>query len=195
MKGIFRNTKRVVAVGASPGRREPSNYLRAFARNVRLENTLTMANQHQAKQLRDAVRHLVVAHGVLNATQRPCGAPLAVPHAYALLELLSAPAGLTTTELATRLSIDRTNVSRLVGKMERDGEVRRRIDSEDARAKQVTLTPRGKRIARGVDASSASHFARLADSLSLPVKTVVEALTSLEKVMTEEQPNPTEEYA
>ncbi len=143
-----------------------------------------MASRMQAKQLRDAVRQLVVAHGVLNITRRPCGAQLSVPHAYALLELLRAPEGLTTTELAAQLSIDRTNVSRLVARMEDAGEVRRRTDAQDARAKTVMLTARGKRLAQGVDESSAAHFAEMCDDLRLPVGVVLESLQALGAVMT-----------
>lgn len=131
-----------------------------------------------ARQLRDAVRQLVVSHAVMDATQRPCGAALSIPHAYALLELLQAPRGLTATELARRLSIDRTNVSRLVMRMERTGEVERRVDTRDGRAKTVALTARGVRLAEGVDRSSAEHFAALARALEQP-DAVVHALRAL----------------
>jgi DNA-binding MarR family transcriptional regulator len=120
----------------------------------------------------------------LNATRRPCGAPLSVPHAYALLELLQIRRGLTTTELATKLSIDRTNVSRLVARMERAGEVKRRANSSDARAKTVMLTPRGKQLANAVDESSAEHFAQLAKALPVPLATVIQSLESLRVTMT-----------
>ncbi len=142
-----------------------------------------MTSLAEAKQLRDALRSLVVAHGVLDTGERPCGTPLNAPHAYALMELLEAPDGMTTTELSAKLSIDRTNVSRLVARMEANGEVRRRIDACDGRAKTVTLTAMGKRLAGQVDAASASHFAQLTTFLELPTKTVVDSLRALHKAM------------
>ena len=71
-----------------------------------------------ARALRDALRRLMVEHGALDDSCRPCGAALSLPHAHALLELLVAPGPVTVSQLAQRLRIDRTNVSRLCARME-----------------------------------------------------------------------------
>jgi DNA-binding MarR family transcriptional regulator len=139
---------------------------------------------HQtARRLRDAVRHLVVAHGVLEETRRPCGTTLPIARAYALLELAERGVPMTVSELAERLAIDRTNVSRLCARMEKAGELLREPHPHDGRARALTLTAHGKRLARGVDASSARHFAGLVERLGGEAERVIEALRLLETTM------------
>lgn len=150
---------------------------RAFARIT------TMAANATARRLRDAVRHLVVAHGALEETRRPCGTELSIPHAYALLELLHHEQ-MSVSELSTKLAIDRTNVSRLCARMEEAGELARKPHPEDGRARSLRLTARGKKLARTVDEQSAGHFERLAKQLGGSVGEVVAALDRLAKVMT-----------
>ncbi len=133
----------------------------------------------EARRLRDAVRHLVVAHGSLEEARRPCGAEMSLTHAYALLELLHAGEPLTVSELASRLSIDRTNVSRLCARMEEAGELSRREHPDDARARLLRLTARGRRVADSVDESSARHFAHLKEHLGGNAARVIETLELL----------------
>jgi DNA-binding MarR family transcriptional regulator len=142
-----------------------------------------MAANATARRLRDAVRHLVVAHGALEEARRPCGAELSIPHAYALLELLRHGEPMTVSELAANLAIDRTNVSRLCGRMEEAGHLVREPHPEDGRARSLRLTARGKKLARAVDDQSAGHFDRLAKRLGPSVGVVVTALDRLSQAM------------
>lgn len=142
-----------------------------------------MAPNTTARRLRDTVRHLIVAHGALEAAKRPCGAELSIPHAYALLELMNVVEPLTVSELATHLAIDRTNVSRLCARMEAAGHLTRVPHSRDGRATMLRLTARGKKLARAVDDQSAGHFERLAKRLGPSVGDVVEALDRLTQAM------------
>lgn len=142
-----------------------------------------MATNATARRLRDAVRHLVVAHGALEEARRPCGTELPIPHAYALLELLHHDEPMTVSELAAKLAIDRTNVSRLCVRMEEAGELARELHPEDGRARALRLTARGKKLARAVNEQSASHFERLAKQLGGSVGEVVAALDRLSKAM------------
>lgn len=135
------------------------------------------------RQLRDAVRHLIVANGTLESTRRPCGKALAVPHAYALLELHRAGTAMTVSELASKLAIDRTNVSRLCAKMEAGGELERGTHAKDSRARALALTAHGKQVAEKVDRGSARHFSRLAEQLDGETLEVIRALNRLAEVM------------
>ena len=141
-----------------------------------------MSNK-KARQFRDAVRRLMVAHGTLEEARRPCGTPMSMPNAYALLELLHADKAMTVSELASRLAIDRTNVSRLCARMEDAGELARRDHPEDGRARALALTARGKKLAQNVDDTSARHFARLAQTLGGETGRVIESLELLERAM------------
>jgi DNA-binding MarR family transcriptional regulator len=138
-----------------------------------------MTADTRARRLRDAVRHLVVAHGGLEEARRPCGTPLSIPHAYALLELLQHGEAMTVSELAAKLAIDRTNVSRLCARMEEAGDLERAPHPVDGRARALRLTAKGKKVARGVDEQSAHHFGRLAKRLGDDVGDVVSALNRL----------------
>lgn len=143
-------------------------------------------NDNRARRLRDALRRTIVAHGALEDARRPCGAPLALPEAYALLELLQSDTPMTVSQLAEKLSIDRTNVSRLCARMEESGELVKEPSAEDARVRVVRLTARGTKLARSVDDSSAAHFDGLAKSLGASAGRVIEALELLEEAMTSE---------
>lgn len=143
-----------------------------------------MAADTKARRLRDAVRHLMVAHGALEEARRPCGTPLSIPHAYALLELLHHGEPMTVSELAAKLAIDRTNVSRLCVRMEEAGDLDREAHPDDGRARALRLTSKGKRVAQTVDEQSAHHFGRLAKRLGDDVGEVVAALDRLSRAMT-----------
>jgi DNA-binding MarR family transcriptional regulator len=143
----------------------------------------TMVANATARRLRDAVRHLVVAHGALEELTRPCGAKLSIPHAYALLELRDHGDPMTVSELAAKLAIDRTNVSRLCARMEEAGHLARAPHPEDGRARALRLTARGKKLARVVDDQSASHFGRLAKRLGGSLPEVVTTLDRLSNAM------------
>jgi putative acetyltransferase len=112
----------------------------------------------EGRALRDKLCALLVAMGGLDETKRPCGAPLLMPHAHALLTLLERGEPISITTLSSHLQIDRTNVSRLCKKMEDLGEIRRVEDPSDKRSSLVTLTERGQTLARHVDESSAAFY-------------------------------------
>ncbi|MEM6956196.1 MAG: MarR family winged helix-turn-helix transcriptional regulator [Myxococcota bacterium] len=125
---------------------------------------------------------MLVAHGALDESRRPCGAPLSTAHAWALLELREGGA-ITVSELAERLNIDRTNVSRLTMRMEANGEVTRAPHPADRRARSLTLTAKGARIAQSVNRSSTAHFRGIADHLDWETSEIIDALNSLTSAM------------
>jgi DNA-binding MarR family transcriptional regulator len=129
--------------------------------------------------VRDAMRRLIVAHGALDPSSRPCGTPLPTPWAWALLELREGPK--TVSDLAGHLDIDRANVSRLAARMEAAGDLARRPHPTDGRARLLVLTDKGEAVAAQVDRASAARFegvlARLGDDAA-DVLRVLETLTA-----------------
>lgn len=121
----------------------------------------------------------MVEHGALDDACRPCGAALSLPHAHALLELRVAPRPITVAELAQRLRIDRTNVSRLCAKMEGLGQIERSPDPGDGRAWALRLTREGRALAGEVDRASLAHFRGLAGMLDDALPRIVDALERL----------------
>ncbi len=66
-----------------------------------------------------------------------------------------APAGATVTEIAAHLGVTRQAASQLVDELETKGYVERRPHPDDARARLVLLTDRGRRCTRAAEASAA----------------------------------------
>ena len=143
-----------------------------------------------ARRLRDAVRHLMVAHAVFEESRRPCGTELTTMQAYALLELLQHETPMTVSDLAAKLAIDRTNVSRLCARMEAAGELDRAPHPEDGRARALRLTARGKKLAQRVDDASARHFQRVARHLGHHADEVTRAVERLLDAMDTTEDDP-----
>lgn len=137
----------------------------------------------QGRSLRDQFRRLLVVQGVLDRAIRPCGTALSLPHAYALLELYAGGDAMTVTELASKLHIDRTSVSRLCQKMEALGQLERAVHPDDARAKALRLTKQGTKLAAQVDASSTDHFGQIVAALGDDVDALLAELSRLEEAL------------
>jgi DNA-binding MarR family transcriptional regulator len=83
-----------------------------------------------------------------------------VPREYGVLYALSsAPAGLRITELGEDVLLTQPGMSRLVGRLEARGLVRRVDDPEDARACRIRLTPAGLAAQRRIGREHARHVA------------------------------------
>ncbi len=110
-----------------------------------------------AESLRKAFHALVRSFGLLDTARTPCGQPVAVSHAHALMELQRHP-GATQNELAAALGLSKSAVSRMAAGLERRGWLERRQDSDDGRVRRLTLTARGGDLARKIDDASLGHF-------------------------------------
>lgn len=148
----------------------------------RLEEDGEDRPENRARALRDAVRGLILAHGALDEVRRPCGTALSTPHAWALLEL-SEQGEMTVSELAGRLNIDRTNVSRLCQRMVAQGELERSTHPEDKRVRVISLTDKGQALAESVDDASTAHFSSILSNIEASSPSVLEALRVLTEAL------------
>src|ERR1039457_7558564 len=106
--------------------------------------------------LRRLIQTFIRSIGLLAGDQTPCGQPLAVSHAPALMVLLEAAREdnrLTERELGQVLGIDKSNVARLCRRMESAGHVVQSRSADDGRARLLSLTAVGKRLAADVEPS------------------------------------------
>lgn len=87
-----------------------------------------------------------------------------VSQAHALMELLWSP-GVSQTELSQSLGLSKSNVSRLVRRLEERGQLRRVPDPADGRVSRVELTRKGEELARALDLRSRDRFSRLLDAV------------------------------
>ncbi len=117
--------------------------------------------------------------GALATDSTPCGKPVPMAHAHALMVLL-ARGELSQQDLGGELCIDKSNVARLCAKMVEAGHVKQRQSEHDGRSRRVSLSARGERLARQIEASSGARFgALLAQLPSRSRGRVLEALRHL----------------
>jgi len=90
------------------------------------------------------VRELGFMRGTLAATDYP---PSAV---HSILEI-GARGAMTSVELADFLGLEKSSVSRMVGKLVAAGELKQSAGSEDARFKRLSLTAKGRRTLAAID--------------------------------------------
>lgn len=102
--------------------------------------------------------------GALATDSTPCGKPLPLSYAHALMILLDV-GELSQQSLGRELGIDKSNVARLCARMVEAGHATQRPCEVDRRSRRVTLTERGRRLAREVDASSGRRFTALLEAI------------------------------
>ncbi len=119
----------------------------------------------QVDDLRRVAQRFFRRFGALAHEQTPCGKPLSMAHAHALMVLL-ARGELSQQVLGAELCIDKSNVARLCAKMADAGHVRQRPSEGDGRSRLVSLTLRGAKLAREVESSSRERFETLLSGIS-----------------------------
>jgi DNA-binding MarR family transcriptional regulator len=105
----------------------------------------------------------VRAFGLHQPERTPCGEPISVSQAHALTELAAQP--LTQAELARRLRLDRSVVSRLADTLEERAWLRRERHPQDQRAVQLVLTDRGRAAADRLAGARRARLATLLDGV------------------------------
>ncbi|MDQ3533569.1 MAG: MarR family transcriptional regulator, partial [Actinomycetota bacterium] len=93
---------------------------------------------------------------------------------------------LVQKELATRLRLEKSTVSRLVGMLEKRGWVGRTRSLEDGRAVELRLTDAGAVAASNIAEARRAKFARILEAIPEAERaSVLEALKTLEGAMYE----------
>ncbi len=138
--------------------------------------------------LRRLIQSFIRSNGLLAGDQTPCGHPLAVSHAHALMVLLEASREskrLTQRELGQVLGIDKSNVARLCRRMENAGHVVQSRLADDGRARLSSLTALGARVAKNVERSSRDRFRQLMSAIPPGSRAgVLSSLTCLNRALT-----------
>jgi DNA-binding MarR family transcriptional regulator len=138
----------------------------------------TTANA-KAEELRHLMQRLFRRFGALATESTPCGKPLSIAHAHALMVLL-VRGELSQQELGAELCIDKSNIARLCAKLVEAGHVKQRPSEHDGRSRRVCLTVRGERLAREVEVASGARIGALLTALpSAHREQVVESLQHL----------------
>ena len=114
--------------------------------------------------LQDDVVAFVRAFGLHRPGETPCGRPVSVSEAHALMELSNAEL-ITQSELSVRLNLEKSTVSRLVGELVERGWIDRERDPGDGRALRVRLTEKGRRAARELADARRAKFQALLERI------------------------------
>jgi len=107
---------------------------------------------------------LVRAAGLHQPDRTPCGVPVPVSEAHAILELAREGA-MPQRELTRRLQLEKSAVSRLVRQLFERGWLQYEPDEADGRANTLTLTREGTRAAADIAAARSAKFARVLDAI------------------------------
>jgi DNA-binding MarR family transcriptional regulator len=135
--------------------------------------------------LQEQIIAFIRAFGLHRPEQTPCGTPVSVAEAHALMELTRED-GLTQTTLAHRLQLEKSTVSRLVGILERKGWLTRARSTHDGRALELRLTEQGQRMAAQLAEARRAKFAHLLSTLPEAQRPlVIEALGILVEALHE----------
>lgn len=133
--------------------------------------------------LQERMITLIRAFGLHRPDRTPCGEAVPISEAHALLELSRTPA-LSPTELAARLRLDRSTVTRLVQHLAERGWLARERDVSDGRAVRMCLTPDGHEAAAQLAAARATKFSGIVEALPPAERdTVLHALDLLVRAL------------
>lgn len=137
----------------------------------------------KVKELASAMVSLVRSFGLHRPDETPCGEPVPVAEAHALMDL-AADGPLNHGEVAARLRLEKSTVSRLVRQLERRKWIRRAPAAHDGRIIQIQLTPAGKAAARRLADARHSKFDDLLAALPKQKRaSVLEAMGILIRAM------------
>jgi DNA-binding MarR family transcriptional regulator len=84
------------------------------------------------------------------------------PAQYSVLVVIEANPGLSQSDIADLLGIERARLARLLDRLERRGYTERRSSPNDRRSHALHLTRDGRRALKRIDALAAGHEARVA---------------------------------
>lgn len=128
---------------------------------------------------------LIRALGLHRPDQTPCGAPVSVGEAQALFELADDP-GISQNELAARLHLEKSTVSRLAKILERRGWLDRLRDKSDSRLLRLRLTAAGSKAVQRLSASRRARFATVFEAIPVRERdALLDSLSLLSEVLNE----------
>lgn len=125
--------------------------------------------KEDAERLRGLVQSFIRSFGLLVTKETPCGQPISPSYAHALMVLLERARDQTKTsqaDLGLVLGIDKSNVTRLCGRMEVAGHVTQERAPDDGRSRLVKLTAHGQRLAQRIERASHDRFGNIVAALS-----------------------------
>lgn len=115
-------------------------------------------------ELRDVMQQFIRSFGLLEQTQTPCGFSLSLSQVFALQELEKQT--LTITELAEKLQLERSSVSRLIDVLVKGDFVSREMNENNRREVILALTEKGIRSIQRLRDQSVEFYNSILSKMS-----------------------------
>jgi DNA-binding MarR family transcriptional regulator len=117
----------------------------------------------EPKQLRELIRQLERKLGTLQENETSC-CEVSMAQCHALVEIGRAKS-ISLNELADKLSLEDSTMSRTVNKLVANGLVKRDIDPQDRRYVTISLTESGNRNYQNIEADMNIYFKNIYSSI------------------------------
>lgn len=140
-----------------------------------------------AERLHQLLMDLVLAAGFMQLDQVIPGLPISVSQAFALHEL-DTGVPLSQQELAARLRLEKSTISRLAAELERKGLLVRERDPGNRRLYRLRLTDEGRAVHRQMGMVIHQQYVRWAENISEPDREAL--LTGLTALVREVHRDP-----
>lgn len=149
-----------------------------------MHHSMYRAPMSAVDDLQEQVMAFVRAFGLHQPERTPCGETISVSQAHALSEV--ATQALTQAELARRLRLDRSVVSRLADVLIDRGWMRRERHPQDQRAVHLVLTNSGRHAADRLAVARRARMATLLEGVPVDERpAVLHALDVLTRSLAE----------
>lgn len=140
---------------------------------------MVAGSETNSGELAAAVVALVRSFGLHRPHETPCGRPVPIAEAHALMDLATAGA-MSQGELGRRLRLEKSTVSRLVRQLVKRRSIRRQTHAEDKRIVLISLTPEGRRMVERLDTARKVKFDQLLTGIPKAKRAqVLDALSTL----------------
>jgi DNA-binding MarR family transcriptional regulator len=136
-----------------------------------------------AERLHALFMDFIRASGMLQPDAAVAGQPLSVSQVFALHEL-DTDTPLSQRELAERLRLEKSSVSRMAAELERKGLLVRERDPDNRRLYRLRLTDRGRALHAGMGSAYHAQYERWVAALAPAERDgLVTGLTALVRIM------------
>ncbi len=138
-------------------------------------------------ELEERLRAFVRAFGLHEPDRTPCGQPLSVSEAQALSDI-ACHEPLSAGELAKRLQLEKSTVSRIIAQLQRRRWIERMVSPEDRRVALLTLTAAGRAAESALAEARHRRFSSLLERI--PAHERLSVLRSLDLLVDALQGEP-----
>ena len=112
-----------------------------------------------------------------------------LPEARVLYEMATRVAP-RAKAIAEDLAMDPGYLSRLLGRLERAGLLKRKVSPQDGRSAEITLTPRGRAVFKGLDALSERKAQSLLEAVPAAARTqLIGCVQTMERLLAKDEGN------